>query len=156
MERPESRHAPEGDLLRRANERLRNKKVPRLRPNMAEVDMRALVHELQVHQIELEMQNEELRRAKLETEESRREFHELFDTAPVAYLTLDERGDICEANLAAGTLLALSQYALVRRPFHWFVAPSSRADFLSFWRSVGRGHLKQTCELRLVNHAKVE
>ena len=62
-------------------------------------DVNRLVHELQVHQIELQMQNEELQRAQVELEESRNKYFELFDLAPVAYFTIDANGMIHDVNL---------------------------------------------------------
>jgi len=73
-------------------------------------------HELRVHQIELEMKNEELRRAQKELEISRERYFELYDLAPVAYCTLSGKGLIQEANLAAATMLGVSRKELVNRP----------------------------------------
>ena len=75
-----------------------------------------LLHELQVHQIELEMQNDELRRTQHELAGSRAHFFALYDLAPVGYLTLTEGGTVAQANLAAATLLALPRAALVGQP----------------------------------------
>ena len=75
-----------------------------------------LLHDLQVHQIELEMQNDELRRTQLQLEGSRAHFFALYDLAPVGYLTLTEGGTVAQANLAAATLLALPRAALVGQP----------------------------------------
>src|SRR5271169_3731561 len=66
-------------------------------------DPQKLIHELQVHQIELEMQNEELRQAQAQLEASGAKYSDLYDFAPASYLTVDERGIIIEANLTAAT-----------------------------------------------------
>src|SRR5512139_3173 len=64
-----------------------------------------LVHELSVHQIELELQNDELQRANLEAEEARQKYYDLYDRAPVAYVTLDQKGALIDMNLATANLL---------------------------------------------------
>ena len=81
-----------------------------------------LLHELQVHQVELEMQNEALREAQAELEQSRDRYASLFEFAPIAYITLTEAGLIAEANLAAATLLGCERKHLHKRRFDAFVA----------------------------------
>ena len=88
-----------------------------------------LLHELRVYQIELEMQNEELRRAQLELEESRDNYFDLYELAPAGYLTLDRHGLIRRANLTASQLLALEKEALLELPLARFVAGESRDNY---------------------------
>jgi PAS domain S-box-containing protein len=85
-----------------------------------------LVHELQVHQIELEMQNRELREAQEALEESRSRYADLFDLAPVGYLTLDRAGKMCEVNLTAARMLGLDRAVLVGRAFQSHVKTGDR------------------------------
>src|SRR5579863_8611523 len=85
-----------------------------------EIARRAL-HELRVHQIELEMQNEELRRTQEELEASRARYFDLYDLAPVGYFTLSEQGLILEANLTAAKLLGVPRGTLVKQPLSRFV-----------------------------------
>ena len=80
-----------------------------------------MLHELRVHQIELEMQNEELRRAQAELDAARARYFDLYDLAPVGYCTLSEQGLILEANLTAATLLGVARGALVKQPFTRFI-----------------------------------
>src|SRR4249920_3841213 len=81
---------------------------------------RRALHELRVHQIELEMQNEELRRIQEELEGSRARYFDLYDLAPVGYFTLNEQGLILEANLTAAKLLGVARSALVKQPLSRF------------------------------------
>ena len=87
---------------------------------------RQLLHELRVHQIELEMQNEELRRAQEELEASRARYFDLYDLAPVGYFTLSEEGLILEANLTAARLLGVARGALVKQPLTRFILPEDQ------------------------------
>jgi len=87
-------------------------------------DAQRLLHELRVHQIELEMQNEELRRTQLDLDTSRARYFDLYELAPVGYLTLNQDGVILEANLRASTLLGVPRAALVRQRLTDFVEAS--------------------------------
>jgi PAS domain S-box-containing protein len=89
-------------------------------------DAARVLHELRVHQIELEMQNEELRRAQLELDAVRERYFDLYDLAPVGYCTLSEPGLILEANLTAAKLLGVARGALVRQPLSRFVFPEDQ------------------------------
>jgi PAS domain-containing protein len=86
-----------------------------------DIDPSRLLHEFQLHQVELEIQNEKLRRVQRELEVSRSRFFELYDRAPVAYCTLNETGLILQGNLAAATLLESSREELVAEPIRRFI-----------------------------------
>jgi len=83
-----------------------------------------ILHELQVHQIELEMQNEELRKAQLALEESRQRYADLYDFAPVGYFTFTPEALIKNVNLTGATLLGMARQKLVNRRFRSFIALS--------------------------------
>ncbi|MCX5903287.1 MAG: PAS domain S-box protein [Proteobacteria bacterium] len=115
-----------------------------------DVDARLAIHELQVHQIELEMQNEELRRVQAELEGSRSRYSDLYDFAPVGYFTFDQRGLILEVNLTGTTLLGVERSALSKRPFVLFIAPEHQDAFYLHLRQVMQTGTQQTCEIRLI------
>jgi PAS domain-containing protein len=89
----------------------------------------ATMHELAVHQEELEIQNDNLRQAEVELQVARDRYFQLFDLAPVAYLTLDQSGVIQEANLTAATLLQVKRKALLRRRLSSFVTSQDADSF---------------------------
>jgi two-component system, cell cycle sensor histidine kinase and response regulator CckA len=109
-----------------------------------------LLHELQVHQIELEMQNEELRRTQLALEASRARYFDLYDLAPVGYVTLSEKGIIREANLTLVDLLGLTRKEVMRRPFTHFILPADQDIFYQHRRQLFDSDTPQLCKLRLL------
>lgn len=126
-----------------------SKKGERIRSNRPE-DIERLIHELEVHQIELELQNEELRNAHVIIEESRTRYAELYDFAPVGYFTFDREGVIKEINLAGAKLLDVERSLLINKPFNGFIAPEFRDVFHSHRRKLFANDTKQTCELKLL------
>lgn len=108
-----------------------------------------LVHELQVHQIELEMQNEELRETQLALAQSRDRLNDLYDFAPVGYLTLDSEGRIREANLTAAGMLGVERRALSGRKFTSFISRQSQDVFLVHCRDVFGNERSAGCEISL-------
>ena len=112
-------------------------------------DVQRLVHELQVYQIELEMQNEELRRTQQDLEASRDRYSTLYDFAPVGYLTLDRDGVIVEANLTAARMLGTDRSALLRTGLTDFIVPDDQ-DTLYFHRQqVVATPTSHTCDLHI-------
>ncbi len=139
-------------LRHRAEKKLaRDGKKPE---NEASYDALALIHELQVHQIELEMQNEELRRAQAETDKLRRKFEDLYNFAPIGYLTLDKRGLIRESNLAAASCLGITRDLLKNAPFISFLTVSSVPGFRAFLNRTLAGGLREECEVKLLQGGK--
>jgi PAS domain S-box-containing protein len=122
-----------------------------------DADTRRLVHELQVHQIELEMQNEELVQARADSEAVHRQYTDLYDFAPVGYFTLTRDGTISQVNLTGATLLCAERSKLLTRRFGLFVAPAARPAFAAFLEKVFiAGGEKQTCEMELLCQDKTE
>jgi PAS domain S-box-containing protein len=108
-----------------------------------------MLHELEVHQVELEIQNAELRSVESELAASRDRFSLLYDFAPVGYLALDSTGRILQANLTAAQLLGLDRADLVRKKFSLFLPLESRTAFTLHRQKVWTTDTRQTCDLRL-------
>ena len=135
------------ELRKRAEEKLKTKITP---PKaISDKETRQLIHELQVHQIELEMQNEELRKAQTELEESRTMYSVLYDFAPVGYFIFDKNGLILEANLTAAKKLGVERNVLVQKPFRAYIVAVEREIFDRHLQKVMRGSEQQTCEIKL-------
>jgi len=118
--------------------------------NRIQAELHALVHELQVHQVELEMQNAELQVGRDRMEEVLEKYTDLFDFAPVGYFSLDETGVILEVNLMGTTLLGVERSRLINRRLPGFIAPENQPGFLAFLKRVFAGTGKQFCEAPLV------
>jgi len=109
-----------------------------------------VLHDLRVHQIELEMQNEELHRTQVELEASRARYFDLYDLAPVGYVTLSEKGLILEANLIAATLLGVARGALVKQPFRRFILPEDQDIYYRHGKQLSERGVPQVCELKML------
>jgi PAS domain S-box-containing protein len=141
--------SPKGpeDLRKRAEESLKSEPD---RPDDIRLDeANSLIHELQVHRIELEMQNEELRRAQNDLEISRSRYADLYDFAPVGYLTLNKHGQIADLNLTAARQLGIERGRLVNKQFQYFVFQPDKKEFLSHLKAIFDKRERQIAELRL-------
>jgi PAS domain S-box-containing protein len=117
---------------------------------LSPVDIQKLIHELHVYQIELEMQNEELRRLQLELQEARDKYLNLYDFAPTGYFTLDTNGMIVEVNLTGSELLRSEKNRLIRTKFTRFISPDSQDAFYFHRREVLKTGNKVNCELKML------
>ncbi|NJD52925.1 MAG: PAS domain S-box protein [Candidatus Methanoperedens sp.] len=117
-------------------------------------DVQYLVHELQVHQIELEIQNAQLRNTQSELEESRNRYSDLYDFAPIGYFTFDKKGRIIEVNLTGTNKLGIERRFLINKLFSLYIAFSSRDVFYQHLHKVFRTNTSQTCEIKLVDKNK--
>jgi PAS domain S-box-containing protein len=137
------------DLRRRAElttlERKSENAVPR-----NELDSQRLLHELEVHQIELEMQNAELRLARDEAESVREKYSDLYDFAPVGYFTILADGTIRMVNLAGAALIGMERSRLVGRSFKMLVSPALRPTFNTFLEQLFIGNAVPWIESELV------
>ena len=118
-------------------------------PTWPETDPQRLLHELQVHQIELEMQNTELQEARNRLEGQLEKYTDLYDFAPVGYFSLDEQGFILEVNLTGAALLGVERSRLINTRLSRLVAPASQPGFLAFLKNVFAGSGNQDCEAEL-------
>lgn len=137
------------DLRRLAEERLKARGGSReVLPAADEVER--LVHDLRVHQVELEMQNDELRNVQEKLVAERGRYFDLFELAPVGYLTLDNDGVILEANLTTASLLGLSRAGIVGRPLTSFIVSDDQDVYYLHRRRLESISPAEGCELRLV------
>jgi len=134
------------ELRRRAEDRLREGKSVK----KSDFSTQRLLHELEVHQIELEMQNAELQKTRDELEVSLEKITDLYDFAPVGYFSIDESGVILEANLKSAALLGMERAGLVNRSVLYLMSPASRPVFLAFLEKVCTGTEDQECEALLL------
>ena len=117
-------------------------------------DTQRLVQELQIHQIELEIQNEQLEQARADTQAALERYTDLYEFAPSGYFTLDRDGTIRQVNLTGSALLGVDRSRLVNRRFGHFVAENSRAIFRVFAEKVFAGRSSETCETVLLREGK--
>jgi PAS domain S-box-containing protein len=112
-------------------------------------DTQKLIQELEVHQTELEMQNEELRRAQLELGEARNKYEDLYDFAPVGYFALGREGRIVEVNQAGAQLLGEAKSHLRNKPFRRFILPEFLNHFDLYQQQVFQGGKNPDLEIKL-------
>ncbi len=125
-------------------------KSPEVETNLAQIDIQSLLHELQVHQIELELQNEELRRARDALDASRTRYVDLYDLAPVGYCSVSESGLLVQANLTLATLLGVTRSTLARQPpFSNFVMQPDQDSWYMLRTQAFRTGQPQTGEMRM-------
>lgn len=141
------------DLRRRAMERLAGRRG-RLE-DMPSEGIETLIHELEVHQIELEVQNEELRRTQYELAEALERYRDLFDRAPVGYLTLDGEGKVHQANQAAAQLAGRERDELEGRRLEKLVLRPDRDRLWLLLRTAAATGLPQATDFRLDRQANV-
>jgi PAS domain S-box-containing protein/putative nucleotidyltransferase with HDIG domain len=148
-----SPQASSGQALRRQAEGIAREKAFRMPENMESLSVEAarqILHELRVHQIELEMQNEELVQSRTQVEVGLRQYTDLYDFAPVGYFSLARDGAIHQVNLAGANLLGVERGALIKRRFGVFVSARSRTTFSDFLEKVfSTSGSKETCEIAL-------
>ena len=144
--------AGQKESLRQQAERIARDKAGMALENLNALssdDAQRVLHDLQVHQIELELQNEELRQAQDALEASRARYFDLYDLAPVGYFTLDENGLILEANLTGANMLGVARAALVKQPLSRFVLGEDADNYYLHHKQLFKTGEPQAFELRL-------
>jgi nitrogen fixation/metabolism regulation signal transduction histidine kinase len=139
------------DLRQKAEEKLRGEKL-QLSMDLSEIDLYSLNHELLIHQIELEMQNEELEKANENTERILEKYVDLYNLAPTGYITLTKDGEVTEANYSAYNLLERKQTRLVGSRFGFFVSDESKPIFNQFVEDLIKTKETGTCVISLNIH----
>ena len=141
------------DLRKRAEKALQERSPDNLESaELSKEEMHSLIHELQVHQIELEMQNDELRRFQDKIEESRKKYSHLYDFAPVGYFTVKDKGMIAQANLTGAALLGIDRQSLIGKPLTRFIAREDQDTFYLHHLQVFKKKGNHTCEIKMVNY----
>ncbi|MEI6155124.1 MAG: PAS domain S-box protein, partial [Deltaproteobacteria bacterium] len=144
---------PQATALRKRAEETVRERIARSPENLearSSEEMRQILHELEVHQIELEMQNEELRQTRMKAEAARVRYFDLYDMAPVGYFTLSEKGLILEANLTIAALMGVSRLDLVGQPLSRFIVKEEQASYYLHRKLLFDTGAPQTYELRMV------
>ena len=136
------------ELRLRAKEHLKVVKAASC-PSELGGDTQKLLQELQIYQIELEMQNEELRRYKEETDAFMARYHDIYDFAPISYLILNPKGDILRANLTAAGFLGVQRSRLTGQRFQLHVSRDSYLTFSAFFERTFESDAIETCDVML-------
>lgn len=139
----------DAQLLRKNAEKKLKEKQKNSADTAIDTDVKRLVHELQVHQIELEMQNEELRQANEKAETALKKYTLMYDFAPMGYFTLDHNGIIYDLNFTGAELLGDRRFTLINSNFKLFVSEETLPAFNNFLNIVYLGTSKESCEVML-------
>ena len=134
-------------LRKKAEEKLRNKQYKI--NEFDESDSKKLVHELQVHQIELEMQNEELRMANETAEAALKKYTMLYDLAPIGYFILTPDGSINDLNFTGADMLKDKRFSLLNSNFKLYISDESKGEFNRFFSNLYVSLVKESCNVKL-------
>jgi PAS domain-containing protein len=145
----EKRNFTDEQRLRRNAEEFLKKKNDKTGKFIIETDPIKLLHELQVHQIELEMQNEELVQANEAAETALKKYTMLYDFAPMGYFTLDPDAIIRELNFTGAEILGDKRFSLVNTNFKLFITEDSINDFEKFFSKIYNKKGKESCEVKI-------
>ena len=141
----------ETQLLRQKAEELHKRKISSNPIISGDSDILKLNHELSVHQLELEMQNSELLKAKEDLEGAVEKYTDLYDFAPTGYVTLSMEGRIIGLNFNASNMLGKERSLLIKNVFSFFVADDTKQIFNSFLKEISNTKIEQSCEVTILN-----
>ena len=136
-------------LLRQKAEELLKKKSAATTSSLSEVESLRLIHELEVHQIELELQNKELGRAWADAEVVNDKYIRLYDFAPLGYFTLSGKGEIIELNISGARMLGKDRQHLKNNLFGFFVSEETKPIFSLFLEKAFKSKAKESCEVMM-------
>ena len=139
-----------GEILRQTAEELLKSKSSKSTTQLSKIETQKLIHELEVHQIELELQNEELLLASIESKKAAEKFSDLYDFAPSGYFTLSKNGEIIELNLCGAQMLGKERVYLINRRFGFFVSDDTKPIFNLFLDQAFKSRVKESCEISIV------
>ena len=148
-------HATDAESLRQKAEERLKKQQSKTASVSSEADKLKLIHELEVHQIELEMQNEELVIAKEKAELAEEKYTALYDFAPCGYLSLSNEGKITEINFAAAKMLGKERLRLIKRQLVSYLSHNTRSVFNLFLEKVFASKVKQSCEVTIATEGSI-
>jgi PAS domain S-box-containing protein len=135
-------------LRKKAEEKLSHISLETESP-LTGIDSLRLIHELEVHQIELELQNEELKMAKEEAEAASQKYSELYDFSPSGYFTISNEGVIIELNLVGAKMLGKERQQLIKSNFGFFISDGSKPIFNQFLHDIFSSNTIESCEIIL-------
>lgn len=144
------------NTLRKLAEAEYNNKKPTFIQGVLTDEANALLQELQVHQIELEMQNEEMKLANSQAENALFKYYELYDLAPIGYFTVNEQGRILEVNQAGADILEVKNRYLLNNYFQNYIAEDCLSVYKNFSTQVLVSKTKQNCEIKLLKRQKTQ
>jgi PAS domain-containing protein len=150
MNNSSEKSSSEVSAIRTRAEELLGTKMQKTAAQLSEGDAQRLIHELEVHQIELELQNEELSLARSTAYSVAEKYKELYDFAPSGYFTLSREGEIMELNLSGASMLGKEKQKLLNSRFGLFISDETRAAFNIFFDAVFEHRTKESCEVALV------
>jgi PAS domain S-box-containing protein len=152
MKKKNSSDIQSRSLRRRAEDKImKNTTGPEIPVTLSQDEMQHIIHELNIHQIELEMQNEELRETQKQLEITKSRYYNLYNLAPVGYFTISKEGLIIEVNLTASMMLGQGNGSMYRKPLINYITREDRDIYYLHNRKLFKTGLPQECELRMLN-----